>query len=365
MTASGLAIGASKLDLDTPSLLLDLRKLQNNIRRMASFVADGPTKLRPHAKTHKCVEIARMQVAAKAVGITCATLSEAEVFADGGIEDILIANQIVGSKIRDLVELERRCRVTVAVDDAENVQALSKAASEAGVTIPCLVEVNVGMDRCGVEPGGPELLELVRQVGSSSGLVFAGLQAYEGHLQFVMPIEERRERALADMHKALEAKCRIEAEDLMVPLISGGGTGTYNVTGKLPWMSELQAGSYATMDARYRSAGVGFSTAVTLLATVISRPRPDRAVIDAGLKAVTSEFGMPEVLVDGASLVKLSEEHGILLLDGQARELRIGDRVKLLPSHGCTTINLHDRYHVIEGDQVQDVWMIAGRGRCQ
>ena len=354
-----------KLEIDTPALALDLAKLEGNIQHMASFVADGPANLRPHVKTHKCVEIARMQIAAGAIGVTCAKLGEAEAFASGGIEDILIANQIVGSKIERLVDLERRSKVTVAVDDAGNVRDLSIAATQAAVTVPCLVEVNVGMDRCGVEPEGEALVRLARQVKESRNLIFAGLQAYEGHLQFIVPPEERRERTVIAMQKALAAKSRLEAAGLPVPMISGGGTGTHGVTAKLPWMSELQAGSYATMDWRYRSIGIDFSCALTVLATVISRPRPERAVIDAGLKAMTSEFGMPEVMLEGATVVKLSEEHAILELDGKARALRVGDKVELVPSHGCTTINLHDRYHIIANDRVTTVWAIEARGRCQ
>jgi D-serine deaminase-like pyridoxal phosphate-dependent protein len=356
---------ALKLEIDTPALTLDLAKLRGNIQRMASFVANGPTKLRPHAKTHKCVEIARLQIAAGAVGITCAKLGEAEAFASGGIEDILIANQIVGSKIKRLVGLERRSKVTVAVDDAGNVRDLSIAASQAAVNIPCLVEVNVGMDRCGVEPDGEALIDLAREVEESRNLTFAGFQAYEGHLQFVMPPQERRRRTVIAMEKVRAAKSALEAAGIRVPLISGGGTGTHVVTARLPWMSELQAGSYATMDWRYRSVGIDFDNALTVLATVISRPREDCAVIDAGLKAVTSEFGMPEVMLKGAIVVKLSEEHGVLELKGKARALRIGDKVELVPSHGCTTINLHDRYHIIENDRVNMVWAIEARGLCQ
>jgi D-serine deaminase-like pyridoxal phosphate-dependent protein len=357
-------IGVEITAIDTPALLLDYGRLSANIDRMAAFVATTEVKLRPHSKTHKCVEIARMQVTAGAVGITCARLSEAEVFAAAGIEDILIANQVVGTKIARLVDLARRCRVTVAVDSAENVYALSAAASHAGVTIPCLVEVNVGMDRCGVEPGEPAV-RLARQVASSAGLAFEGLQAYEGQLQFVMPFEKRRKDALAAMGKALQAKLAIEAQGLSVRLISGGGTGTYTVTGGLPWMSELQAGSYATMDARYRSVGIEFSNALTLLATVISRPSRDRAVIDAGLKAVTSEFGMPDVLVEGARMVEFSEEHGTLLLEGHARDLHVGDKLELIPSHGCTTINLHDWLHVTQDGHVKALWAVAARGHSQ
>lgn len=353
-------------EVDTPALVLDKTKLQRNIRRMADFAAGGPAKLRPHAKTHKCVEIAKLQLDAGAIGITCAKLGEAEALAAGGIPDILIANQIVGPlKIARLVNLARRCSVTVAVDDADNVAQLSSAAVAAGVTLRVFVEVNVGMDRCGVEPGAPALA-LARQVDAAPGLVFAGLQAYAGHLQNVTPFEERAARARADMSKALTAKDYIEAAGLKVTDVSGCGTGTHTVTGRLPWMTELQVGSYATMDAQYASVGgADYENALTVLVTVISRPRPDKAIIDAGLKAVTPEFGDPTILVDGATWFDFSEEHGEVMLAGAAQELRVGDKVELIPRHGCTTVNLYDKYHVVEEGELVDIWKVAARGRCQ
>ncbi len=345
--------------------MLDKAKLQRNIRKMADFVAGGPAKLRPHAKTHKCVEIARLQLDAGAVGITCAKLGEAEALADGGISDILIANQIVGPlKLARLVELAGRCTVTVAVDDADNVRRLSAAAAAAGVTLRVFVEVNVGMDRCGVEPGEPALA-LARQVDAAEGLVFAGLQAYEGHLQNLLPFEEREARTRADMRKALTAKEHIEAAGLEVGAIGGCGTGTHTITGRLPWMTELQCGSYATMDAQYAAVGgADYENALTVLTTVISR-RPDKAVVDAGLKAVTPEFGDPTVLVEGATWFDFSEEHGEITVGGPAQELRVGDKIELIPRHGCTTVNLYDTYHVTEGGALIGAWRVAARGRCQ
>ena len=353
-------------EIDTPALVLDKAKLERNIRRMADFAAGGPAKLRPHAKTHKCVEIAKLQLAAGAVGITCAKLGEAEALADGGIEDILVANQIVGPlKIARMVALARRCTLTVAVDDAGNVRHLSEAAVTAGVTVRVFVEVDVGMGRCGVEPGEPALT-LARQVASSPGLVFAGLQSYEGHLQNVVPFEEREARVLVDMRKALTAKEHIEAGGLEVAAISGCGTGTHTVTGRLPWMTELQCGSYATMDAQYAAVGgADYENALTVLVTVISRPRPGMAIVDAGLKAVTPEFGDPTVLVEGATWQDFSEEHGEVAVGGPAEELRVGDKIELIPRHGCTTVNLYDRFHVVEDGRLVDLWKVAGRGRSQ
>jgi len=359
-------IGATSAAIDTPALLLDHDALTRNIARMADFVAAGPAKLRPHAKTHKCVEIARLQLDAGAVGITCAKVGEAEALAAGGIADILIANQVVGPiKIARLVALARRCVVTIAVDDAGNVRQLAAAAEAAGVTVRCYVEVDVGMVRCGV-PDGHAALALARLVDQSPGLVFAGLQTYEGHLQNVVPLDERIVLAETDMRKALLAREVVEDGGLAVEQVSGGGTGTHMVTGRLPWMTELQCGSYATMDAQYRAVGgADFENALTVLVTVISRPRPDKAVVDAGLKAVTSEFGEPTVCVDGAAWLDFSEEHGEITLDGAARDLRVGDKIELIPRHGCTTVNLYDRFHVMHDGALQDIWAVAGRGRSQ
>jgi len=353
-------------EIDTPALLLDRTKLTRNVFRMAEFVRGGPAKLRPHAKTHKCVEIAQLQLDAGAVGITCVKVGEAEALADGGIPDILIANEIVGRlKIARLLELAKRCTITVAVDDADNVRQLSAAAVAAGVTLRCYVEVNIGMDRCGVESGAPALA-LARQVAAADGLLFCGLQAYEGHLQNLEPFEERRARTEVDMRKALAAKEYIEAGGLRVDQVSGCGTGTHAITGRLPWMTELQCGSYATMDAQYAAVGgADYESALTVLVTVISRPRPGKAIVDAGLKAITPEFGDPTVLVPGATWLDFSEEHGEIALEGPAQELRIGDKIEVIPRHGCTTVNLYDRYHVLENGVLTDVWRVAARGRSQ
>ena len=334
---------------------------------MADRFRDAPVRLRPHFKSNKCVHIARLQVAAGAVGITCAKLGEAEVLADGGITDILIANQIVGPiKIARLIELRRRADVMVAVDDAGNVADLSAAAAAAGVELRVLVEVDVGMGRCGVRPGAPALA-LARLVAGSPGLRFTGLQAYEGHLQEVTPYEERRRRALVDMAQAVQTRRLIEAAGLPVAIVSGVGTGTHTISGAVEGIDELQVGSYATMDAEYtRVGGADFEHALSVLATVVSRPAADVAIIDVGLKAIASEFGLPRVLVDGAEYAELHEEHGSVTLSGAARAPRIGDKIELIPSHGCTTCNLYDVMHVLDADdRFVELWPIEGRGKAQ
>jgi len=354
----------SKWDLDTPALLLDLTALRANIERMSTFFRQQASSLRPHAKTHKCTHIAHMQLEAGAIGITCAKLGEAEALA-AVAHDILIANQIVGpTKIRRLVRLRQRTDVMVAVDDATNVAQLDEAATAAGVTLRALVEVDVGMSRCGVS--SPEAaLALAQQVHEAPGLLFAGLQGYEGHAVMIPDYEQRKATAERAMEKLVQVRSFIEEHGLPVQIVSGGGTGTYNFTGSYPGVDEVQAGSYATMDARYGTIVPEFRSALTLLATVISRPKPDRAITDAGMKVLTHEFGMPAVIHPAdLELTKLSEEHGTLTGPGLA-QLRVVDKVEILPSHGCTTINLHDRYYVVEGEKVVDIWPIEARGRSQ
>ena len=359
--------GAGLAEIDTPALLLRRPHLEANIERMAALFRSTPIRLRPHFKSHKCVHIAHLQLRAGAVGITCAKLGEAEVLADGGVRDILIANQIIGPiKIARLMELRRRADVMVAVDDAGNIGALSAAATAAGLALRCLVEVDVGMDRCGVRPGEPALA-LARLVADSPGLSFMGLQAYEGHLQEVTPLEERRRRALADMQRAVDTRRVIERTGLPVAIVSGGGTGTHTITGSIEGIDELQVGSYATMDAEYASVGgADFEHALSVLATVISRPADERAILDVGLKGITPEFGLPRVRLDGATFAEFHEEHGSLELEGDARRLHVGDKVELIPSHGCTTCNLYDVMHVLDADErLVELWPIEGRGKAQ
>jgi len=348
-------------ELETPALLLDHTRLLGNVRRMAEVFADRAAHLRPHTGAHHCVEIARLQVEHGAPGVTCARLGEAEALADGGLEDLFLAAEVVGAAgIRRLLELAARCTVAVAVDDAANVADLSAAATAAGVTLRCFVEVDVGMGRCGVAPGEPAL-ELARLVDESRRLAFAGLHAFEGHLQEVVPYDQRRARAREDVKKAIETRRLIESSGLPVPVLTAGGTGTHAITGVLPGVDEIQAGSYATMDGAYRKAGAPFENALTVLTTVVSRPSRETAIVDAGYSSLAPEFGEPAVLHRGATYVAFSEELGTLRVTGPAEELRIGDTVELIPAHGATTAGLHDRVHVTDGGRLVAVWPIVGR----
>ncbi len=259
MTSQNL-IGRPVALVDTPALLVDFDALKANIDLMASFFADKPCKLRPHFKSHKCTHIAQMQMDAGAVGITCAKLGEAEVVADAGITDILIANQIVGdAKMDRLAALARRANPMVAVDNPDNVRDLSRAASDAGVTIRVLVEVDIGMNRCGVAPG-PAAVGLAWLVSSSPGLTFEGLQGYEGHLVLLPDKAERAEKTREAMKMLVDTRKAIEDSGLPARIVSGGGTGTYSITGDIPGMDEIQAGSYALMDWSLRRDQAGVQT---------------------------------------------------------------------------------------------------------
>jgi D-serine deaminase-like pyridoxal phosphate-dependent protein len=362
-----LRIGTPVEELDTPALLLDLAAFEGNVARMAAFFADKPASIRPHSKTHKCPQIAWRQLEAGAIGITCAKVSEAEVMADAGVRDILVANQVAGrAKIDRATDLAARCELMVAADDGGNVRQLAQACAAKGVTLRVLVEVDVGMGRCGVAPGAPAL-DLAHQVAAAPGLELAGVMGYEGHLVTVEDAAERAAKVRAAFEPLAETVALLEQNGLPVSIVSCGGTGTYDVTGALPFVSEIQCGSYVVMDKTYQKIRPEFEAALTVLTTVVSRPVPERIVVDAGLKAMSSEFGWPLVLDgEGVSVRYLSEEHGVLDLAGSGRlDCKPGDKIRFLPSHCCTTINLHDTFHLIQDGKLVDLWPIAARGCTQ
>jgi D-serine deaminase-like pyridoxal phosphate-dependent protein len=366
MQLDELLTGTYKEQLDTPILLIDLDVMESNIAKMADYFRGVDAELRPHTKTHKTPILAHKQIEAGAIGVTCAKLGEAEVMVAGGIRDVLIANEIVPhQKIARLVNLARHADVMVAVDDFRNVENLSQAAQGKGARLRVLIEVDIGMKRCGVPPGEPAL-RLAQKVSESKGLFFAGLMGYEGHTVTIPDFDERKRRTEEGLALLMETKELIERSGLEVGIVSGGGTGTYNITGQFPGMTEVQAGSYIFMDSSYRKVLKDFGCALTVLTTVISRPTRDRAIIDAGMKTVTKESGLPEIKgIDGAELIHLSEEHGKLDLSNCDADLKPGDKLELIPSHGCTTINLHDRFYGIRDGRLESIWDIAGRGKVR
>ncbi len=357
-------IGMHALDIETPALCLDIEAVEANVARMAEFARQAGVHLRPHAKTHKSPILAHMQLAAGAIGITCAKLSEAEVLVAGGIRDILIANQVIGSaKVARLINLAAHSEVIVAVDDPENVAELDAAAQAKGVRLRVVIEIDIGMQRCGVAPGQP-VLDLAQQIVRSPGLRFEGVMGYEGHVIFTPDPEERKEKTEASLQRMMESVELLRKAGFPVNIVSGGGTGTYFITGRYPGITELQVGSYITMDSQYREVvGIDFAYALTVLATVIRVHGDKHAIVDAGLKTMTRDFGMPLVLEPpGWQVTALAEEHGFLeRIDGPP--LKRGDKVKIVPNHGCTTINLHDHYYVIRQGVLEAIWPIAARGK--
>jgi len=350
-----------RAEIPTPALLVDASALQRNLDRMAAFFAVGPCRLRPHFKAHKTPEIAKRQLAAgSCTGLTCATVSEAEVAA-GFCEDLLIANEVVSpAKCDRVAALARRVRMTVAVDSRAGVDVVARAAQAAASDVGVLVDVNVGQERCGVEPG-QAALSLARLV-ASSGLSLRGVMGYEGHLQGVRDRSEREARTRRAMQGLVGTAELLRAAGLPCDVVSAGGTGTYDISGRIEGVTEIQAGSYALMDTEYSSVGVPFEPAFSVLGTVVSCPTASRCVADCGHKAATKDHGYPAVRgIAGAAVTALNDEHATIALPpGSA--VAVGDLVELLPSHVDPTINLHDVFYVVDGDRVIDVWPIAARG---
>lgn len=355
-------------NLDTPTLLVDLDALEANLQLMSNYFAKRHAKLRPHFKSHKCTTIAKMQLKAGAVGITCAKLGEAEILANAGIKNILIANEIVGPiKIARLIGLAKRAEPIVAVDARENLKMISDMAHAAGVNIGVLVEVDVGMGRCGAQPGAPAL-ELAKLASSLPGICYLGLQGYEGHAVDLRDDGERIEKTKASLKALIDTRRLIEKSGIKVQIVSGGGTGTYDINGETEGIDELQAGSYALMDWWYTDIRPEFRQAMSILVTVISRPRPNIAVVDVGRKGCGAEWGPPRVKnLPGAKIPSFtSEEHGTIQLpDDVAAKIKVGDRLELIPSHGCTTSNLYREFVAHRGGKVVDRWPIEASGALQ
>lgn len=350
-------VGIYKGDIDTPALVIDLPAMEGNIAKMADFARGQGVNLRPYIKTHKSTILAHKQLAAGAIGVGCATLAEAEVMAAAGIRDILIGNQIVGSaKIARIMGLARHTDIMVAVDDYQNVTELSAAAQGMGVKVRILLELDVGMHRCGVKPG-EAALQLAKHVEAAGGLEFCGFMGYEGHLQGIAE-GERATRVEQDVGLMVDTAKMAESAGLSVEIVSAGGTGTYKEAGELPGVTEIQPGTY--IFGRYREPT--FNRALTVLATVVSYP-DNYVVIDAGSKALSQDFGMPVIKdLPGATLVGLSEEHGKVELV-EPIPMKIGDKIEIFPLHVCTTVSLHGKYFAVRNDRVEAIWSIATRAK--
>jgi D-serine deaminase-like pyridoxal phosphate-dependent protein len=339
-------------EVSTPALCVDLDAFEANLNRMHSFFAARSSNLRPHFKAHKTPAIAHRQAEAGCGGFTTATLGEAELLADEGFDDILIANEICDpTKMDRLRALAGRITLTVAVDSAESVELIR------GTGARVLVEINVGMPRCGVAPEGAAG---VAHAATDAGLELVGVMGYEGHATVIEEVEERATVARASMTTLVGVAEELRGQGFTVDIVSGGSTLTYDVTGAFDGVTEVQAGSYALMDTEF-SKSSPFSEALRCVTTVLST-QGRIAVLDAGLKTMTIDHGNPK-LEDNvpADVLYLADEHTSLVVhDGFSA--KPGDRMWLRPSHVDPTVNLHDRLYAFRGDEVEEVWPVAGRG---
>jgi D-serine deaminase-like pyridoxal phosphate-dependent protein len=362
-------IGRSRAELDTPALLLDLARFERNVERLASTILGGGKDWRPHSKGHKSPWIAQRQIAAGAVGVTCAKISEAEVMVDGGVASVLVANELATRQKADrAARLQSRAEVLICADDPLHVRVASEAAVAAGVEIPMLVDINIGMDRTGVTPG-PAALELARAIDRADGLRFAGLFGYEGHVLTAWPNEEKRAQTLAAMEGLLESRRLIEADGLEVGIVSGGGSGNHMFAASLDGLTELQAGGACFMDPFYgvlcHLEELGFEYALSVLTTVTSRPTAERVITDAGFKTMTAD-GEGEAVVLGHpefELIYLSAEHGVWRRPSDGPPVGIGDQLEIIPDYHDTTTFRHDAFIGLRDGVVEAVIPLAARGR--
>jgi len=362
-----LIAGRPKEELDTPALVVDLPTMERNIARMAGCMRGAGVNWRPHTKGQKVPAIAHKELAAGAIGVTCAKLSEAEVMAGAGIRDILIANQIVGPlKIAGLVNLRPHADVIVAVDAEENIADLSAAASAKGVELRLVIEVDVGMHRCGVQPG-ERVVELARAIAQSPGLKFAGLMTWESHATRIPDIERKRATILEALGLLVDSAERCREAGLPCQIVSCGGTGTYSISATVPGITEIQAGGGIFGDMLYLNQyGVDHEFALTIMSTIISRPTPTRIVVDAGKKAMSSDGEMPRPKdVDGIRQIKLSAEHATIELEAPNAELKAGNKIEWIVGYSDTTVMLHEEMYATRDGKVEVVWPILGRGKMR
>ncbi len=355
-------------EVDTPALLLDLDAFEHNLARMRDLLTPTGAKLRAHAKTHKSPVIAHRQMAHGAVGQCVQKVAEAEILAWGGVPDILVSNQVVGdAKLARLAALAPIAQIAICADDPANVGRIAEAAEAAGARLPVLVEIDVGMARCGVQPG-PDAVALAQRIAGSAHLRFAGLQAYHGRAQHLRSQAQREAAiggAIEGVRRTIE---QLRQQGLECPTVGGAGTGTFEIEAKSGLYTEIQAGSYCFMDADYarnqEGAAAGFRQALFVLATVMSAARPGLAVVDAGHKAVPTDSGMPLVWQrEAVRYTGASDEHGKLeWSEAQTSGPKLGERLRLVPGHCDPTVDRFDWYVGMRDGRVECLWPVAARG---
>ncbi|MGI8485009.1 MAG: DSD1 family PLP-dependent enzyme [Thermomicrobiales bacterium] len=359
-------IGLPLDQIDTPALIVDLDTLDRNMAQMAAAIRERGIGWRPHAKAHKSPAIAHRELAADAIGITCAKLGEAEVFAAAGIRDILIANQLVGPiKARRLAALATYCDVIVAVDNIDNARELDGAAAEFGSRPRVLLEIDSGMHRAGVAPGA-DAVALANQVAALPSLRFAGVMGWEGHAVAIADGDERASEIRASVGRLVSTADAIRESGIPVEIVSCGGTGTFLTVREMSGVTEVQAGGGIFGDGMYRALDVPVEPALSLVVSVTSRPTPRRIIIDAGRKSVDPSAQAPEVVgIDGVVSVAFSAEHGTIVLDRDAATPRAGDRVTLHLGYSDQAIHLHDQLLVARSGRLIAIWPTLTRGKLQ
>jgi 3-hydroxy-D-aspartate aldolase len=373
--STDISVVTRKADIPTPALLLDLDRFERNLQRMAAHVRGAGKKLRPHAKTHKCPEIAHRQVAAGAAGVCVAKVSEAEVMATAGVRNLLITTEAVGpEKIgRLLGVVARQPETMVVVDHPDNVRELGHAAAGAGLVLNVLVDVDVGARRTGIPPGEPAV-ELAREVLAQPALNLRGLQGYAGQCAHVTGWDRRRRASRRSMGPLMKTRELFEKRGLPVEIVTGGSSGTFDIDSELTGLTELQCGSYCVMDLDYRRIGAKgspeyreFEMALSVLTTAVSIPAADRVVVDAGFKAFSTDRPLVPEAVEwpGLEFSWAGDEHGRLTVRDPDRRPRLGDRIEFFPPHCDPTFNLYDRIYAMRADRVEGIWEIAARGCSQ
>ena len=366
--------GMDEADIQTPCLILDLDALERNIRKMGEHAKAMGMRHRVHGKMHKSVDVALLQERlGGSVGVCCQKVSEAEVFARGGIRDVLVSNQV-----RDPAKIDRLARLPklgarsiCCVDDIANVADLSAAAVRHGTTIECLVEIDCGAGRCGVKTT-PEVIAIAKTIASAPGLKFSGIQAYQGAMQHMDRYEDRKAKIDLAVAQVKDAVDGLKAEGLDCDIVGGGGTGSYYFEGSSGVYNELQCGSYAFMDADYgrildkdgnRIDQGEWENALFLLTSVMSHAKADKAICDAGLKVQSVDSGLPVVFGrTDVKYVKCSDEHGVI--EDLGGVLKVNDRLRLVPGHCDPTCNVHDWYVGVRGGKVEVVWPVSARGKA-
>jgi 3-hydroxy-D-aspartate aldolase len=362
-------IGTALEDVCTPALVIDLDAFERNIAQMGQFAENAGVRHRAHAKTHKSADIALYQIEhGKACGICCQKVSEAEALVDGGVKDVMVSNQVVDPrKIDRLAQLANRARVIVCVDDAYNIEALSQAATRHNATLEVLVEIDVGAGRCGVSSSS-EALVMAQQISSVDGLLFAGLQAYQGTAQHVRDYAERKARIDTAIDKVRDTVALLASEGLDCDIVGGAGTGTYYFEGESGVYNEVQSGSYVFMDADYQQVKDAdgspiheFENSLFIYTSIMSTAKAKQAVCDAGLKAQSVDSGLPVVFGrTDIEYIQCSDEHGVIA--DPDNTLKLNDKLMLVPGHCDPTCNVHDWYVGIRDGKVECLWPVTARG---